>query len=268
MNARSQRLCAWCGPFFTLLFFIGFGVIAGFIPPPLPSSSAEVIATMYRDHATAIRLGMVLSMFAITFWVPFIAIISVQLKRIEGRHSPMTYAQLALGALNPVAFFPAFYYFCTAAFRPERDDKVIQQLNDMGWLPFTGIVYVIFVQNLVIGIAVLSDSRSTPILPRWYGYFSIWAGVLYCPACLDVFFQKGPLAWDGIFTWWLSLVAFFVWIVVTTVVMLRAITSQEKSEGIHGAVDSDVDPIKALQSHVDALRAELEGVRKDLSPTS
>jgi hypothetical protein len=226
MNTRSQRLCAWSGPLFALLFFLGYGVIARFIPPPDPADTAQVVADRYREHANAIRTGMLVSMYALVFYVPFVAAISLHVKRIEGRFSPLAYAELGLGVLLPVEFLPSLYFFQNAAYRPERANEAVQQLNDMGWLPFTGIIFTIFVQNVVIGIAVLSDNRDKPIFPRWYGYFSIWCGLLYCPASLDVYFKDGPLAWNGILSWWLSLISFFAWLVVTTVVVLRAITDQ------------------------------------------
>jgi hypothetical protein len=214
------------------LFFVGFGVVARFIPPPDPGRSATEVAAFYRDHADSIRAGMVMSLFALVFYVPWTAAISVQLRQIEGEHTPLTYAQLALGAGLPVAFFPALYFFCDASLRPERSAESIQTLNDMGWLPFTGIIFAIFVQNVVIGLAVLSDRRAEPIFPRWYGYFSLWAGLLYCPASLDVFFKEsGPLAWNGLFSWWLSLVAFFAWLVVTTRLLFVAIGAQGEAAG-------------------------------------
>ncbi|WP_145011479.1 hypothetical protein [Mycobacterium marseillense] len=226
-NTWSQRLCVWSGVLFAVLFFLGFGIIARYIPPPAPTRTAASVASFYRDNANAIRAGMILSMYALVFFVPFTAAISVQLKRIEAEHTPLTYAQLGIGCTLPVAFFPALYYFQVAAYRPDRAQEAIQTLNDMGWLPFTGIIYAIFVQNLVIGVAVLSDQQTTqPVYPRWYGYFCLWTGLLYCPASLDVFFKDGPLAWNGLFSWWLSLVAFFAWIVVTVVVTLRAIGAQ------------------------------------------
>jgi hypothetical protein len=239
-SAWSQRLCVWSGVLFTALFFVGFGLIARYIPPPAPTRAAADLASFYRDNANAIRTGMILSMYALAFFVPFAAAISVQLKRIEGEHTPLTYAQLGIGCTLPVAFFPALYYFQVAAYRPERSQEAIQTLNDMGWLPFTGIIYAIFVQNLVIGVAVLSDRRAQPVYPRWYGYFCLWTALLYCPASLDVFFQNGPLAWNGLLSWWLSLVAFFAWIVVTVVVTLQAIGRQELDD------QSRAKPIGAL----------------------
>jgi hypothetical protein len=237
MNARTQRLCTWSGPLFALLFFVGFGLIARYIPPPDPLAPASEVAQRYREHANAIRTGMVVSLYALVLYVPWSAAISVQLKRIEGQHSPLTYAQLAIGATLPPSFIPTLYYFQNAAYRPERSPEAVQQLNDMGWLPFTGIIYGILVQNLVIGLAVLSDKSATPIYPRWYGYFSLWFALLYCPASLDVFFQDGPLAWDGLFSWWLSLISFFIWVVVTTVVTFRAIRAQERT----GSTQPDTD---------------------------
>ncbi|MEM6110541.1 hypothetical protein AAHS21_30635 [Mycobacterium sp. 050272] len=216
----------WSGVLFAVLFFLGFGIIARYIPPPAPTRTAADVASFYRDNANAIRAGMILSMYALVFFVPFTAAISAQLKRIEGEHTPLTYAQLGIGCTLPVAFFPALYYFQVAAYRPNRSQEAIQTLNDMGWLPFTGIIYAIFVQNLVIAVAVLSDQRTQPVYPRWYGYFCLWTALLYCPASLDVFFKDGPLAWNGLLSWWLSLVAFFAWIVVTVVVTLHAIGTQ------------------------------------------
>ena len=226
MNERMQRLCVWGGPVFAALFFLGFGVIAGYIPPPNPADSAIVVATRYREHANSIRAGMVISMYALTFYVPFSAVISVHMKRIEGEFSPLSKTQFGMGCILPVAFLPTLYFFQSAAFRPERAPEAVQQLNDMGWLPFTGIIYTIVLQNLVIGLAVLSDKRATPIFPRWYGYFTLWCGLLYCPASLDVFFKDGPLAWNGLLSWWLSLVAFFVWVVVTTAMLFKVISAQ------------------------------------------
>lgn len=234
-NTWSQRLCVWSGALFAILFFVGFAVVARYIPPPPPARSAADVAQFYRDHANAIRTGMIISMYGLVLFVPFTAAISVQLKRIEGEHTPLTYAQLGIGCTLPVIFFPALYYFLVAAFRPDRAQETIQTLNDMGWLPFTGIIYTILVQNIVIALAVLSDRRATPVYPRWYGYFCVWTALLYCPASLDVFFKDGgPLAWNGLFSFWLSLIAFFAWIAVTIAVTLRAIREHALDTGPYG----------------------------------
>lgn len=114
MNARSQRLCMWSGAVFAVLFFVGFGLIARFIPPPDPANSAEVVAGMYRHHADAIRWGMVVSMFALVFYVPWAAAVSVQLRRIEGRHTPSPMPNSAWVPPFPSHSFPP----CTPSLTP------------------------------------------------------------------------------------------------------------------------------------------------------
>lgn len=276
MDARSQRLCAWCGPVLVVLFLIGFAILARFIPPPNPKSAPDVVAAMYRNHATGIRLGMVFTMFGITLYLPFAAVITRQLQRIDGPTSTLGLVQFGLGAVFPVAFFPAFYYFEVAAYRPERSAESIQTLNDMGWIPFTGIIYTAFLQLLVIGVGVLSDSRDEPILPRTYGYFCIWCALVYAPGCIDVFFQDGPLAWNGLFSFWLPTVAFLAWLVATTIVMFRAIKAQEQSDAsnkvpMQGSPEQleiakhETTGASSLELRLVALDAEVAALRKGLS---
>jgi hypothetical protein len=226
MNITTQRMCVWCGPLLALLFFLGFWVIAGFIPPPSPADAASVIAARFRDDATEIRWGLELCCFSGALCVPWAAAVSVQLKRIEGRYSPLTYAQLGLGAALPFEFIVPIYFWMTAAYRADRPASEIQLLNDLGWLPFTGLIYTIAIQAVVIGVAVLGDKRSVPLLPRWFGFFSIGCAVAFCPACLDVFSQSGPLAWNGLIAWWLLVVAFFLWLAGLSRVLLLAISRQ------------------------------------------
>ncbi|GAA0612257.1 hypothetical protein GCM10009547_12850 [Sporichthya brevicatena] len=265
MSASSQRVCIWSGVAFMVLFFLGFGVIAQYIPPPNPANSAAEVAERYRENANAIRTGMLISMYALVLYVPWVAALATQMKRIEGKHTPLSWAQLALGAGLPVAFFPALYYFQVAAFRPERSDEAIQQLNDMGWLPFTGIIYAITVQNVVVGAAVLMDKRPEPVFPRWYAYFCFWTGLLYCPASLDVYFKDGPLAWNGLFSWWLSLVSFFAWLVVTSALMAKAISHQEREESAPTSAPLHLRSSAPTDGHASA--AEVAQQQETVGPT-
>ncbi len=228
MNIRAQRAAAWCGPAMGLLFFVGFGLIARFIPPPNPADSAEVVANRYHTHATAIRVGLELGMWAGVLCAIWVAGMTIQFKRVEGRFSPLTYAQFGLGILLPLEFIIPFYFFMTAAYRTDRSPGEIQTLNDLGWLPFDGLIYTVVAQAIIMGIIILNDRRAKPIFPRWVGYLCIWTAILMAPASLDVFFQNGPLAWNGAIAWWLLLVAFFIWLAGVTYTTLQAINNQQR----------------------------------------
>jgi hypothetical protein len=77
-------------------------------------------------------------------------------------------------------------------------------------------------QNICLALAIFADTGSAKVFPRWLGYFNLWVGASYIPAVLLVFVHGGPVAWDGLFSWWLGAFAFFVWILVMTPMLLRA----------------------------------------------
>ena len=63
-------------------------------------------------------------------------------------------------------------------------------------------------------VCVLIDKREQPIFPRWFGYFNIWAATMFTPGSFNVFFHTGPLAWNGVFAFYIPVAVFAVWCVV------------------------------------------------------
>lgn len=131
------------------------------------------------------------------------------------------------------------------------DPEIIQRLNDLAWLPFLGIVSTAIVQGVVIGVAILKDPSEDPLIPRWAGYFNIWIVSMFVPAGLIPFFKDGPLAWNGILTWWLALVAFFLWLVVFSIVLIRAIKREAREQA-----DTRPPDVADLARRVAALESE------------
>jgi hypothetical protein len=226
MNTRNQSLCAWSGPLYVLLFAAGM-IIAGFFPPPPASWSAAQIAALYTDHPTRIMIGILFVMAAQGLYVAFAAAVTVQLRRIEGRHSVFAFTQLALAALTPLlAIFPMIFQ-AAAAFRPgEHSPDVIQALSDMTWMPFVGAWFTVVPQWLVTGIVILGDQRTRPVFPRWAGYANLWLAFMSIPSTGLFFFKTGPFSWTGVLSFWFAALAFFIWALVMTIVLLRAVREQ------------------------------------------
>jgi hypothetical protein len=218
----------WCGPILGLLFFVGFGLIARFIPPPNPANSAAAVAAKYRAHQNSIRLGLEIAMWSGALCAVWVSGMTIQLRRVEGRFSPLTLAQYGLGILLPLEFIIPFYFFMTAAYRSDRNPGEIQTLNDLGWLPFDGLIYTVVAEAIIMGIVILKDPREQPIFPRWTGYMCLWGAIGMTPASFDVFFKNGPLAWNGAIAWWVLVVAFFAWLGSVTYGTLHAISQQER----------------------------------------
>jgi hypothetical protein len=180
------------------------------------------------------------------------------MKRIEGRHSPLAYVQLALGALLVIEFIIPVMVLQAAAFRPDSlSATTIRTLDDLGWLLFVGTPCTAVLEAIVIGVVILQDDRAHTVFPRWGGYLSIWAGILFAPGGIIVFFKHGAFGWNGLATWWLGLTAFGVWLVAMTVLLLGAIRHQSGEDAAPG----DVGPhLARLTAEVAALREELRRV--------
>jgi hypothetical protein len=235
----TRHACAWCGVAFTALFAVGF-LIAGFLPPPAPGQSASHLAHLYRTDATRIRIGLQIAWSSSVLFLPFVALLSQLMKRAEGEFAPWAYTQLAAGLGSVIVFVIPLWNVQAAVYRAQRAPQTVQALSDLGWLPFVGGWAVPAMQSVALAVVILADRtgaaagsagverrRATPVFPRWAGYFNIWIALLYVPAILLPFFKSGPLAWDGVLPFWLGAAAFFGWIVVMTVLSLRALRGVE-----------------------------------------
>lgn len=257
MNARTQKVCALCGAGMALLFFVGFCLLARFLVPPPPTAGAVEIAHLFNADQQRIRAGMIVVLFGAALMMPWVAAIAVQMRRIEGRHCPLTYTQLGLGIGLMLEFTLPLLLWEAATFRADRDPSQIQLLNDIGWLVYIGLTATGLGQAVVFGIAILTDKRPLPVFPRWMGYFNLWIGLIFVAGTFNVFFKTGPLAWNGVIAWYLVLAAFTLWLPVVTWQLLKAVDRQVAEEaGTPGTVPPTVE---SLAVELAQLREELRG---------
>ena len=65
------------------------------------------------------------------------------------------------------------------------------------------VTYVCSVlQCVAIGIAILCDRRTQPLLPKWFAWCTFLTAACYVPLSLMPFFRTGPVAWNGIVSFW------------------------------------------------------------------
>jgi hypothetical protein len=231
MNSRISQYCAWSGIVFGTLFFIGWGVLARFIPPHDPTLTGEQIAAIYQASTVEIRLGMFIMMVVSVLYLPWTAVLADQIAKIEGRFSILSCLQLASGALNVLLFSLPTMIWAAVAFRPERSPDITLFMNDLGWLLFVGLVSPFVFSPISLGIATLVDKRPQPAFPRWFGYLNLWVALLLMPGGLIMFFKTGPFAWNGILTFWMPMFVFGSWMTLTLFLLLQAIKRQANETG-------------------------------------
>ncbi|HTK61211.1 MAG TPA: hypothetical protein VL595_02500 [Pseudonocardia sp.] len=220
----------------TLGFFIGLWPLAHFIWPPAPTETAEQIAQFFQTDTVLKRTGLFIAMLSTGLLAPFYAVISVQMKRIEGVSLPLTYTQLVAGACTVLEIILPLMLWQGVAYRPDRDIELTQTLNDIAWLIFLGTTTTVLIQNLVIGMITLQDKSAVPVFPRWYAYFNFFAVAGVMPAGFVVFFRTGPLAWNGIIVWAIGVAVFFVWICATAWLIQVAAGRQREEHAAAEAV--------------------------------
>jgi hypothetical protein len=171
-----------------------------------------------------------LTMFASALLVPFAAVISAQMRRIEGPRAVLAPTQLVSGGLLALEFILPLMVWQTAAYRPDIGPVLIRMLNDMGWLMFVGVISSAVVEFGCIGVVILADQRQTDVCPRWAGYFNIWVALLVAPAGVVPLFKSGPFAWNGAFAFFLPMIVFATWAGVMVVLLRRAIGQEDAIE--------------------------------------
>lgn len=222
MNTRNQLWCIWSGVIFLILFALGWGLIARFVPPPSPALGAAEIADFYRQNTQMIRLGLIITQVSCIFLPPWVAAVSVQMKRIEGGSPVLAYSQLICGLAAMLVILGSALIWGTVVFRPERDAELLLLISDLGWLVFTMTFAPFSTQGMSIALAIFSDQSAVRTFPRWLGFFNLWTATLFLPTGLILFFKSGPFAWDGLIGFWLPVGIFGAWFVVMTVHMLKA----------------------------------------------
>lgn len=234
MTNLDQRIGAWSGVVSAAVLGAGL-LIAGFVPPPSPTLGAQELAALYQANAASIRFGVLLGIVSIAFYLPFIATISSQMRRMRHDSAMPIYLQLGAGSVGSLLLLLPIMMFGVVVFRPDRDPQATLILSDTAWLFFITPFPTFIAQNVGIALGIFGDKSAQPVFPRWVAYFNIWIGLLFIPAGLAFFLKTGPFAWNGLLSFWLAAVAFFSWILVMVFMLLQAIRSA------HGSLSPDGD---------------------------
>ncbi|WP_428382577.1 hypothetical protein [Nevskia ramosa] len=230
INVRVQRWCVWSGLIFLLLFGLGWIFLAGFIPPPRPDASGAQIAAFYQTDVWMKRLGLVIAQAACIFFVPWVCVISTQMRRIKGSDPSLAAAQLIGGSIAMLAVLIPTMIWTTVSFRPDRDPELMLLLNDLGWIILSMTFAPFLTQSCALAAAIFLDKGDKPVFPRWAAYLNIWVPMGFLPTALVVYFKSGPFGWNGLFGIYIPLANFAIWFFVMIKLLLDAIKQQESQQ--------------------------------------
>ncbi len=240
------KACARTGFVFAFLWPFAAIVVARlqYIPPPSAADPANEVVAQYLAHTTGIRAATVIFIFSSIFYTTW-SVAIIQMVRRRERQWPILFnIMLVAVACEVVVVMFIGFFFGAAAWRPgETTPQVTQALNDLGWLGvlFTGAPFALF--QIALAITTLLDTSPHPVYPRWSGYFNLFVSFFMCEASLLLFFKTGPFSQNGVLVFWVPMIVFFSWIVVFTVLTLRAIDAETRS-GTAEAATAGPEPLR------------------------
>lgn len=229
---KAQWVCLWTGPAVGAVLLLALLAFPGFWPPLSPTLSAEQVAAFYAENTAWIRLSQVTFNLCGIMVLPFFMVIVIQMKRMRTQSGVFAYCYLTAVVSGATTFALSNIFFLVAAFRPDRDPALVMVLNDLAWIVFIAPVGMVVTQFALLALAVYFDDGPDPVFRRWVGHYSLATGVAMIPAAGAAVFHTGPLAWDGILSFWLRNGAFAVFVIVMFFVLRNAVLRQARAEGV------------------------------------
>jgi hypothetical protein len=229
VNSTIMRVFAWSGVVVIIALLFAQGWLMGFIPPPSPSLSAEELARIFIDRRDGILLGALIQCICWSFYATWAIAITVFIRKMERGVPVLTYASIANIGGGYVFFLLIPMTWSVIAFRAQSlDPKIIQIMNDWVWFDWLFTWPPFSIWMFIIAAAVFLDHNTPRIYPRWVAFMNLWSGLLIFPAGLIGFFKTGPFAYDGAISFWFAVFVFFGWMVLMTVMTLKAIAAAER----------------------------------------
>ncbi len=228
VSASAQRALVWWALAFTAIYGAAFIFLMKMAPPPPPTLTPEQVAAFYAANAATERLGTAIAAWTSGFMVPLAVVIAVQLARLEKGVPIWAITELVGGIMMSIFLVLPPDFWGAAAFHPDRLPAATAVINDLANLTLvTTDQYYMFQLVPIIVVALTTAARADSPFPRWFGYYTLFTGLIFEVGPLGFLFSGGPFAWNGVVVFWLPFIFFGLWIAVTSVLILRAIKRQK-----------------------------------------
>jgi hypothetical protein len=162
--------------------------------------------------------------------IPVVILVAMQIRRMAHRTPILSYSLIACAGGPPALFLIANMFWLLGSFRPERAPELTQLLNDLAWLTFTVLVPYLIAQCLLLALAIYWDHQEHPVFKPWVAHFNLLIAIALAPAAFTALASTGPLAWDGLLSFWVKNIAIFIWIVVMGIVLGQTIRRQRAQD--------------------------------------
>ena len=204
----------------SLLFIFGSAGLGGsFLSLPTSISAAD-LAAHYRANSQGILLFCAIQGLGALVWGMFIPAIAIAMMKMRRPSMYLVILHLMMGMIAVISPFTSIIFFGAAALRPGMDPVILQTLHDIGKAFFLTSMPTL-IDGIIIAIAILRDTSSDPILPRWLAWLNIVYALGTQVNVVAPFFRTGPFGLDGVVGMYLPIFLVAVYIAATGFALLR-----------------------------------------------
>jgi hypothetical protein len=230
-SERSQRAILWWGIGMAVVYTFALIFLLQQVPTKNPAWTAQQVADFYAQNQSKIKWGAVLASWTGAFMMPVLAVITVQMARVEtGGWKIWSVLSLVSGAMmSLLLMLPPLFWGVAAYTAPRKDPEVTALMHELATLTLTTTdQYYIF---MWVGVTVIALRPATQLVknnpfPRWWGYLSLWITIMFEAGAVAFVPRSGPFAWNGLLVFWSPLTLFGVWITVQSWLVFRALRAQ------------------------------------------
>lgn len=231
MSESKQRILIWWAIITLIIYGLSLIFLLHMLPPPSATWSAARIAAFYTEHNASIKLGAAICSWTAGFLVPYGVVLGIQMYRHEkGKGMPVwSILTVCGGALSSIFLVFPPIFFGAAAFTPGRAPEITAAVHEIGVLSLvTTDEWFIFLWIPVVVICLTPNAVVHSPFPRWFGYFSAWATLMFEAGAIAFMTRTGPFAWNGLLAMWLPFAVFGLWMIVMSTMILKALRFQSE----------------------------------------
>jgi hypothetical protein len=221
-RTTGEGIIFWTLPAVAVIWIAAFLLFPGFVPPMSPQASAQEVAAFYGRNLSRVRYSMILFNWFCVALIPVLMLVVERMRGMAHRTPVMRYCVIGVAGAAPIAFLTSTVFWLIAAFRPDRSPDLTLLCNDLAWITFTCGVPFLIALCVFLAVAIAFDDQEEPVFPRWFARFNVVVAIVLVPAGFAGLTLSGPFAWNGLVSFWIRNIAIALWIVVTAVVLRRA----------------------------------------------
>jgi hypothetical protein len=236
---KTWKVLAWTGPVFLFAVFVLWGIVARNMPPFPPSATPDEVKAHFQEFRLPLLIALSICVTMTAFYMSWSVAVARVMERVEGPGGVLSKLEMMGGTITCAPVMVTLAIWLTAAHEVQYlTPGIMHMLYWMGWLLFDLAYFVTSLQIAAISIVFMRDKREKKLVPNavsWWGWvtFASFFAVSAIP-----FVTTGPLAFNGVISFWIAFFTWFFWIPSLSYFIIKAVDRIKAEDEAAGLVSA------------------------------